>query len=103
MNVRAAVKSHGLTMEQVAERMGINRVSISRFANNNPTVGTLRKIASAAGCSVAEFFADEVAQQPFCVGMIHTEQGVYTFTDRKGMKKAVAKVLANIPNSQEEE
>lgn len=61
MQVSKVIKAHGLTQADVAARMGIGcqtlRASISK---GNFTLSTLRGIADAIGCSVVEFFADEM-------------------------------------------
>lgn len=44
-------------MQQVAEYMGVNRVSLSNSINGNPTIGTLEKVAAALGVEVVELFA----------------------------------------------
>lgn len=46
-----ARESQGLTQEQLAEACGINRADISRFenGNGNPSLKTLKKLASGLG------------------------------------------------------
>lgn len=60
--------AHGLTQLELAERMGINRVSVNRLLSdrNDLKISTITKIAEAIGCDVAEFFAPEedVPEQP---------------------------------------
>lgn len=46
-----------MTLQQVAEYMGVNRVSLSNSINGNPTIGTLEKVAAALGVEVVELFA----------------------------------------------
>ncbi len=59
MDILKVIKRHGHTTYTVAKAIGVKQSSISNMINGNPTVSTLRKIAEAAGCSVAEFFEDE--------------------------------------------
>ena len=59
MDIKKVIKEHGYTIEDVAKRMGISRVTLSQNMSRNPTVGTLERIANAINCSVGEFFADE--------------------------------------------
>ena len=47
-------------MEGVAERMGINRVTLSQMLSGNPTMSTLQRIADVLECKVGEFFLDEI-------------------------------------------
>ena len=54
-------------MEDVAERMGISRVTLSQTLNGNPTMSTLQRIADALECKVGEFFLDELEEKNFIV------------------------------------
>lgn len=52
---------YGVTQADLAARLGINRVSVSRLLSerNDLRLSTLTKIADAVGCPVAEFFAPD--------------------------------------------
>ena len=58
MYIKEMMKKKGLTQVDLAERMGMNRVSVSRLLSekNDMRTSTLEKIASAIGCNVADFF-----------------------------------------------
>lgn len=62
MNVKSIIKEKGFTIEAVAAKIGVSRVTLSQTLSGNPTVGTLQRIAEAIGCNVGDFFADEVQQ-----------------------------------------
>lgn len=51
------LKSRGMTQTDLAEKMGISRVGLSKAINGNTTITTLRKIAVALGVDVVELFA----------------------------------------------
>ena len=59
MYIKDILKKRGLTQNELAERLGINRVSLSRILSNKNDirVSTITKIADAIGCDVAEFFS----------------------------------------------
>lgn len=59
MDIKKVIKDRGYTIEEVARKMGISRVTLSQNMSRNPTVGTLERIANAINCNVSEFFADE--------------------------------------------
>lgn len=59
MNVKKVIREKGFTIEKVAELLEVNRVGLTRSLDNNPTVGTLRRVAEAIGCKVGDFFLDE--------------------------------------------
>ena len=56
--IKEALKKRELTQIDLAERLGINRVSLSRLLSdkNDMRVSTIKKLADAIGCDVAEFF-----------------------------------------------
>lgn len=56
--IKEALKKRELTQIDLAERLGINRVSLSRLLSdkNDMRVSTIKKLANAIGCDVSEFF-----------------------------------------------
>ena len=56
LRIKDVIKEKGMTITELAEKMGINRVNLSNMVNGNPTVETLNKIADAIGCPVTELF-----------------------------------------------
>ena len=56
--IKDALKKRGLKQNDLADRLGINRVSLSRLLSdkNDMRLSTIKKIADAIGCDVAEFF-----------------------------------------------
>ena len=59
LQIKETLKQRGLTQNELAERLGINRVSLSRLLSdkNDMRISTIKKIADAIGCDVSEFFA----------------------------------------------
>ena len=60
MDIKNVIQNHGLKVQEVAKLMGVKQSTLSGLFTGNPTVETLHKIAQAVGCSVAEFFYDEL-------------------------------------------
>lgn len=56
--IKDALKQRGLKQNDLADRLGINRVSLSRLLSdkNDMRMSTIKKIADAIGCDVTEFF-----------------------------------------------
>ena len=63
MNVKNVIKQRGYTIEQIAEKMGVTRVTLTQNLSRNPTINTLQRIADAVGCKVGDFFLDEMDNQ----------------------------------------
>ncbi|MFG6341395.1 MAG: helix-turn-helix transcriptional regulator [Alistipes sp.] len=57
LRIKELCKEKGLTLQQVAEYMGVNRVSLSNSINGNPTIGTLEKVAAALNVEIVDLFA----------------------------------------------
>ena len=61
LRIKELLKLKGMTMIQLAERLGINRVNLSSSSiNGNPTVATLEKIAIVLDVNLAELFAQPI-------------------------------------------
>lgn len=60
MEIKKTLQAHGYTVQAAADRMGVDRVTLSRTISGNPTVKTLRRLSDATGIPFIEFFADEL-------------------------------------------
>lgn len=58
MRFKDILNKYGVTQQDLADRMGMNRVSVSRLLSekNDLRISTIEKIANAIGCPVAELF-----------------------------------------------
>lgn len=54
--IKEICKAKGITQKELAEKIGISAVGLAKALAGNTTIGTLDKIASALGVSVAELF-----------------------------------------------
>lgn len=61
MRIKEVLRERGITQDEIAKRLGINRVSVSRLLNdkNDMRVSTAEKFAAAIGCKVGELFEEE--------------------------------------------
>ena len=60
------LKSKGITQKDLAEKIGISRVGLSKAINGNTTITTLRRIAAALEVSVPELFAAQPSNTITC-------------------------------------
>lgn len=65
MDIKKTIKDKGYTISLVAEKMGINRVTLTNMISGNPTYNTMSRVAEAIGCSVVDFFSDERTDNNF--------------------------------------
>ena len=73
LQIKETLKQRGLTQNELADRLGINRVSLSRLLSdkNDMRVSTIKKIADAIGCDVTEFFSPEEKEEPNTITCPH--------------------------------
>lgn len=54
--IKDAMKRYGTSVNEVADKMGISRVTLSTHINGNPSTEVLLRIADAIGCPVTGLF-----------------------------------------------
>lgn len=54
--IKEAMKRNGTSVNEIADKMGISRVTLSTHINGNPSTEILLRIADAIGCPVTELF-----------------------------------------------
>lgn len=57
--IEEAMKLHGLTIEQVAKKMGVRVVVLDYYMDNCKRMKTLSRIAKAIGCDVSDLIPSE--------------------------------------------
>lgn len=84
LKVKEVIKAKGLTMQQVADILGVTRDTLTRNINGNPTIETLSKIADAIGVEVTDLFeksSDEV------IGAVRIGDSTHVINSREDIKK----------------
>ena len=56
LRIKEVIKEKGMTVQTLADKMGINRVGLSNHINGNPSVAVLEKIAAALKVPIQELF-----------------------------------------------
>lgn len=65
-------------MQELADKLGITRITLTRNISGNPTISTLENIAAALGVTVPELFAPQPTNTitcPYCGKPIRIEKG----------------------------
>ena len=62
MRVKAILKDKQMTLNDLAQKLGISRQALYLQINNNPRISTLQRIADALGLPVGQLF--DQAPQP---------------------------------------
>ena len=63
LKIKEVAKSKGMTMTQIAEKLGINPITLSQSLNGNPTLSRLTEVANALGVDVSELFVQPRGKQ----------------------------------------
>lgn len=77
LNIKELCKRKGVTQKELAEKLGIAEISLSRSINGNPTLETLEKIAEGLGVEVTELFApkgDNTIVCPNCGAILEVKE-----------------------------
>lgn len=78
LRVKEICKEKGMQMQELADKLGITRITLTRNIGGNPTIGTLESIAAALGVSVPELFTPQPTNTitcPHCGKLIKVEKG----------------------------
>ena len=84
LRIKELIKEKGTTIQNIADLIGVNRVTLSNSINGNPTLETLEKIANALDVPVTERFArssDEV------VGAVRIGKDTHVINSKEDIKK----------------
>jgi len=92
LRVKEICKQKGLLMEELANKLGITRITLTRNINGNPTIETLEKIADVLGVSIIELFEPESE----FYGIIQYKGIVYRVDGLEAFKR-LAKAVYNEP------
>ena len=56
LKAKEVIKKKGMTIEEVASKMGITKGSLSAALRGNPTVSYLTRLANAIDCDIRDLF-----------------------------------------------
>ena len=66
MRIKEVIKEKGLTVGEIAKRMGVVQPALSRVINGNPTVEMVERVAAAIGVPTSELFEKPAAGNFTC-------------------------------------
>lgn len=56
LRVKEICKEKGLQMQELADKLGITRITLTRNISGNPTISTLESIAAALNVEIVDLF-----------------------------------------------
>lgn len=75
LNIKKAIKEHGLEVREVARKMNITPTGLSQHINGNPSIEVLERIAKAIGCDIADLF-DKPDKSTFLIICPHCQKRI---------------------------
>ncbi|MCD7923612.1 MAG: helix-turn-helix domain-containing protein [Bacteroides sp.] len=85
LRVKEICKDKGILMEELANKLGIARVNLTKTINGNPTIGTLERIAEALEVDFMELFAKNGKGE--ANGYIELDGTIHKVTSKEDIKK----------------
>nr|DAD70463.1 MAG TPA: helix-turn-helix XRE-family like protein [Siphoviridae sp. ctXbO14] len=83
-------KEAGINQTELADKIGLSRVGLSKAINGNPTISTLEKIADALGVPVTELF--EKSNTGDIVGFVKVGDTVHEVKSAEDVKDLAGKL-----------
>lgn len=79
LRVQEICKEQGMTMQDLAKKMGVTYQALYAAVSGNPTIGKLGEIAKVLGVNIVDLFDEEKKDSnfitcPHCGCKIHFEQ-----------------------------
>lgn len=87
--IKETMKRYGTSVNEVAEKMNITRVTLSTHINGNPSTEILLRIADAIGCDVTELF-DKSSNE--VVGAVRIGRDTHVINSKDDIKKLAEKL-----------
>ena len=92
--------SKGMTMADIAKKVGISRVNLSNSLNGNPTLSRLTEVAKILGVEVSELFKP-ASTQKVVSGYLECDGRIVKVDSLDAVKQFIADVEAVSENSAE--
>lgn len=92
ISIKKTLKEKGLTIAELAERMGISQPSLSQSINGNPTVEMLERIATALDVDIRVFFEGSGND---INGLVQYKNHTYKIDSVESIKKLLSDIENN--------
>ena len=87
LRIKEVIKEKGMTVQTLADKMGIIRVGLSNHINGNPSVAVLEKIAAALEVPIQELFEKE--QKENINGYIEIGNEIFKITSFQDIRNII--------------
>lgn len=90
LRIKDIIKERGTSIQNIADAIGINRVTLSNSINGNPTIETLDKIAKALDVDVTELFKQP--SKDGLIGIVRYNGKPYEINSIDDIKKLLSEI-----------
>jgi transcriptional regulator with XRE-family HTH domain len=91
--IKEILKEKGMTMQQLAERLGIHRTNLSTSLSGNPTLSRLEEIAIILDVKVTDLFKeDEGVKEKKLNGFVEFDDKIYKINAVEDLEELLNKV-----------
>lgn len=97
LRIKEIAKAKGITMGEIADKMGINPVNLSASLNGNPTLNRLQEVATILGVEVSDLV---IQNSSYINGYIETGNNIYPVKSKEQLIGIIDKVdgIVQIPS-----
>ena len=97
LRIKEIAKAKGITMGEIADKMGINPVNLSASLNGNPTLNRLQEVAAILGVEVSDLV---IQNSSYINGYIETGNNLYPVKSKEQLIGIIDKVagIVQIPS-----
>ena len=97
LRIKEIAKAKGITMGEIADKMGINPVNLSASLNGNPTLNRLQEVAAILGVEISDLF---IQDSSYINGYIETGNNIYPVKSKEQLIGIIDKVdgIVQIPS-----
>lgn len=96
LRIKEICKEKGIMLKDLAERIGITEVGLSKSLNGNPTIGRLQDIAKALDVNFIELF---VPKKEGTYGFIEHNGVVYRINSIEDIERLLEEVKEKSPTN----
>ena len=89
LRIKEIAKAKGITMGEIADKMGINPVNLSASLNGNPTLNRLQEVAAILGVEVSDLV---IQNSSYINGYIETGNNIYPVKSKEQLISIIDKV-----------
>lgn len=90
LRIKELCKEKHITMAEIAEKIGINPITLSQSLNGNPTLSRLQEVADILGVSVPELFEPPTDNSIY--GVLYVGRKAHLIENRQDIQELLKKI-----------